>query len=507
MAKPRKKKRVESARGARSGARASSAGDGLAATQFLGGEGGGAGNATYTRAAFLKETAQMVNRMKSVVMEKGDTATQAELKRMMNLVFTLRKECDSLRHATRDKAHSLDYVKREAKILQQQAQCSKEDQEVMQQRLKALEMQLNTVTIKIAETSENRKNYELNIAHLKEEDFEHFNQLKSLRKQNHDNNSFFKKMNELKVQALEEKEKAEMELEEFRQEIQSYQSFVNQQLQQFEQILDIVRAQNEKRERAKDSRTEKVQEKIAQRVAKLELEAEAAEKEAGGLTSRLTSLDLKMRHFEDSFQKITAATGLTNPDAIVNKFFFKGEIREQLQQEIDDKQNMIEKLNSEKSELVDTLKDLKASYREQKWRDVEGMMEEGRTVSAKEDKGKSDTQTAKKRLTVAQEGLLSLLESVQSVEGKPLKMDVTSEETDVWTHEMTEEVFHEMHECIDRLLETEQLYKTKLKEEEEKKQLQNAAKAETDKALSTAAAMFGLPDKADEKPAEPAAAE
>merc|ERR1712006_41139 len=105
----------------------------------------------------------------------------------------------------------------------------------------SLEMQLNTVTIKIAETEENRRNYEMSITHLKEEDFDHFQQLKSLRKQNYDNNSFFKKMNELKAQAVEDREKAEQELEEFRTEIENYQAFVNTQLQQFEQILEIVR--------------------------------------------------------------------------------------------------------------------------------------------------------------------------------------------------------------------------------------------------------------------------
>src|SRR4051794_1280410 len=32
--------------------------------------------------------------------------------------------------------------------------------------------------------------------------------------------------------------------------------------------------------------------------------------EASGLTSRLTSLDLKLRHFEDCFQKLAGATGI-----------------------------------------------------------------------------------------------------------------------------------------------------------------------------------------------------
>src|SRR5690348_7965056 len=112
-------------------------------------------------------------------------------------------------------------------------------------------MQLNTVTIKIGETGENRRNYELNIAHLKEEDFEHFNQLKALRKQNAEANLFVKKMTELRHAANEEKEKAELELTSFRIEINNYQSFVHQQLNQFHMILDIIRQQNEKREKNK----------------------------------------------------------------------------------------------------------------------------------------------------------------------------------------------------------------------------------------------------------------
>lgn len=39
------------------------------------------------------------------------------------------------------------------------------------------------MTIKITETEENRKNYALNIAHLKEEELERFYQLEALRKQ------------------------------------------------------------------------------------------------------------------------------------------------------------------------------------------------------------------------------------------------------------------------------------------------------------------------------------
>merc|ERR1711966_177721 len=258
---------------------------------------------------------------------------------------------DSLRNVSRNLSREVEALKKEQKLLTKSNQLSKDTYAQCYEQLKALEMQLNTVTIKISETSENRKNYELNIAHLKEEHFDNFNVLKNLRRQNQDNNSFFKKMDELKTQALEEKEKAEIELEEFRKEILSYQKFVNQRLQQFESILGIVRSQNEKREKAKHVRQEKNRSKIAQRIEKLSQEAEEAEKEAGGLTARLTSFDLKLRHFEDSFQKITAAPGLTNPDAIVNKFFFKTDIQEQLETVIEDKEQAIEKLKAEEEEL------------------------------------------------------------------------------------------------------------------------------------------------------------
>jgi hypothetical protein len=113
----------------------------------------------------------------------------------------------------RKKAKRLLTLKKELALLDKTNTLSKHTNQDCQERLKGLEMQLNTVmlrrrcpfhtchdvqsvqrihfvllgvqvTIKIAETGENRKNYELNIAHLKEEDFEHFNQLRALRKQN-----------------------------------------------------------------------------------------------------------------------------------------------------------------------------------------------------------------------------------------------------------------------------------------------------------------------------------
>jgi len=391
-------------------------------------------------------------------------------------VFALRKDYDSLKNGSRKLLREAEALKKEQKLLTKSNQLSKDEYSQCSEQLKGLEMQLNTVTIKIAETSENRRNYELNIAHLKEEDFENFNQLKALRKQNQDNNSFFKKMEELKSQALEEKEKAEQELSDFSKEIQSYQLFVNQQLAQFESILGIIRSQNEKREKAKYHRQEKTRSKIAQRIDKLQQEAEAAEKEAGGLTARLTTLDLKLRHFEDSFQKITAATGLANPDAIINKYVFKGEIKNQLEDETESKMQKIDELKKEQEDLIQTLKEAKGNFVNDSWRDVEALAEGNRQSAFKSNLAQNQMSKVQQRLMFAQEGLTSLLQVIEQTQD----IETTSESapaSELWTDDQSGTIFKKVNDAVVVLLDVEKDRNARLEEEAvRKKQLEEEEK-------------------------------
>jgi len=442
-------------------------------------EAGGVGvrqQAPLTRTAFLKDTAQMVKRMKATVQEKGEATNQKEHQRMVRLVFALRKDYDSLKNGSRNLSKEVEALKKEQKLLQKSNQLSNDEYSQCSEQLKGLEMQLNTVTIKISETSENRKNYELNIAHLKEEDFENFNQLKALRKQNTDNNNFFKKMEELKSQAVEEKEKAEAEHEEFSKEINAYQKFVNTQLQQFESILNIIRSQNDKREKAKYHRQEKTRSKIAQRIDKLQQEAEAAEKEAGGLTARLTTLDLKLRHFEDSFQKISAATGLQNPDAIINKFVFKGEIKNQLEDETESKMQQIDELKKEQEDLIETLKQAKNNFVNDSWQDVKQLQEGNRQSNFQASVINTQITNTHQRLIFAQEGMASLLnviEQTQDIEST----DANAGASELWTQDQATGVFKKIEDLVVLLLDVEKDRNARLEEEEaRKKQLEDEEK-------------------------------
>lgn len=78
----------------------------------------------------------------------------------------------------------------------------------------------------------------------------------------------------MKLQSLEDKDRAEQELDAFRIEIRQFQNFISDQLGKFHSISDVARSRREKRELEKDQRKQRVQEKIASRIEKLNAEME-----------------------------------------------------------------------------------------------------------------------------------------------------------------------------------------------------------------------------------------
>lgn len=430
----------------------------------------------FPRTHFLRDTQALVVKMTSDVAVKGESANQKELQLLTRRVMYQRKDYDTLCHDARARHMQLLDLQRELELLGSATKLQHSDLDKYNKRLDELKMQFNTVTIKIAETAENRRNYELNIAHLKEEDFEHFNQLKTLRKHIQDNNNFFKKLNELKSLAVEEAEKTREEEVEFRREIQDHTQFLHQQLQQFSSILSIVREQNDKREQARCERSEAQRARVRARVEKLLTEAEATDKEAGGLTSRLNSLDLKLRHFEDAYQKIAAATGLTDPDAIVNKWFFKNEIKEQLEVEIAEKATELEERKKDLAELKETFEGLRSNHKEQTWRDVTVLNESHREVEHKATKAQAEAERAIQRLVLVQEGVSNLLKMFELLSEQQSDEAAELDSGHTWSLPEVETVLTRADSSLAVLLDFESKNKKESAAKEEK-QAQLARKA------------------------------
>lgn len=449
-------------------------------TMVSGGVSGAIGT-QQARAAFLKETANMVKDMAATVMGKGESVHSRHLNKLMRQVFDIRREYDNVKHESKVKGDEYARLNSEYELLVQQEKGVNAMYEQLTNRLKEIEMRLKTVTIKISETAENRQNYQTNIVHLKEEDFDNFNQLKTLRKQTQDNNAFFRKLNDMRQGANTDKEKAEAELNEFKNEIKQYQAFVHEQFSQFENILHVMRVQQEKREKAKQEVVERSRQRLSTKVEKLHEDAKQTDEEYQALQTKLNALELKLRHFEDSFTKVAAATGLTDPDAIVNKYFFKSEIKQQLQQEIDEKEKYKQELKTRENELKKHHHDMVQNSKNHTWKDVDVKDDQVREKHAKSKKAQNDQVLTAQRLAFIQEGVLALSKGISAVtlqnpdsygyNGDAGATTVASlhdapedgeeQASGLWTPDVADRILTKIHVDLDVLLEAEKEVNTR----------------------------------------------
>jgi septal ring factor EnvC (AmiA/AmiB activator) len=126
----------------------------------------------------------------------------------MNLIFVL--ICSQVKALAHHRESELNYLTNELESLQYAFEASATGDKSLKKRINDLEMQLDTVNIKIAETEDNKRNYELNISNLKEEELENLMKLDALRRAITENLNLYRKMNALKVNALHDRAEAEV---------------------------------------------------------------------------------------------------------------------------------------------------------------------------------------------------------------------------------------------------------------------------------------------------------
>lgn len=374
--------------------------------------------AMNARAAFLKESSSMVLRMRGVISGQGETNQRVRLNRLMKEVCNFRKEYDVLKNKADSRSRGLETIQHMVRAQQKSSTSINNIKQGYQERLQALAMKLNTVTIKITETEENRKNYALNISHLKEEEVERFYQLESLRRKLTSEEQAYRKMNDLKLQSLEEKNRAEQELSSFANEISGFDTFISDQMGKFHSISVVTRQRNASRRNAKEAQQKKVQAQIAGRMSKLDQEMTNKSGEAATLAEQLESVNERLRYFEKRFQQIVSATGLTNPDAIINKFALKEEIKKELNSEISTKQKKIQDLTLEQAALSKIEQDFKQNFFVNKWRHVDGLQEGYRKEHALTEKNARNYDSVNQKLACFQEGLVSLVYHVRNVQSE-----------------------------------------------------------------------------------------
>jgi len=215
-------------------------------------------------------------------------------------------------------------------------------------------------------------------------------------------------MNELKLLSIEDRDRSEHELQAFQTEIKQFEYFVSDQLGKFESISNIARQRKEKREVERDLRNQKVRERISSRIKKLEDEMEEKGGEATSMAQQLESVNERLRYFEKRFQQIASATGLTNPDAIINKFALKEEIKSELTNEILEKETLIEQYEERTADLENEYEGCKQAFTESKWKDVDAQQKMSAVSENKQNRSIKAAEKVEQLLATFQEGLQNL---------------------------------------------------------------------------------------------------
>ena len=362
--------------------------------------------AGQVRAQFMRSIAGLVTEMQSTA--AGSMDAPADLTKAHDWVAALRGEHDSLSAKGRELAAA---IKARQALLETEraAATAGGNGEGFKKSEEVLNMKLNTVTIKVAETDQNQRNYRLNIAHLKEEELHHYHRLHALRLACADNDAALRRMNEIRLHSLVERDRAEGELSAFQTEVRQYQQFMRQQLDSFASIHAVSQRVDAQRARAAAQRREQDEAKTRAKIAALEGEMQAKQQEAAHMSQHLAAVRERLMYFKARFQQIVTATGLDDPDAIVNKFRLKEDIRAELQGEMDEKERRIRELALIDRQHKEELRQLRAAHEDVQWRAVDQESDKVRAKAAQTLKVQEAVEAAATKLALVQEGMLALL--------------------------------------------------------------------------------------------------
>jgi hypothetical protein len=368
--------------------------------------------AGIARGEYVKNSNLLVEKLKAVIAGGKDTSTDARLKVAIINLFRDRKTYDANCFEVKKKQKELQDVKRQYRDYQKSIQDNADQKAIDDAIIEALQTKLSTVQIKITEEKENRENYELNITHLKIDDLKEKGMIEERREQVHLGEDLAKKSNELKLKFTEQQDAALQEYRAFLEEKKQFNEFITGEMAKFAAVSNIAEDRRLKHERERADREAKVQQRYSARIDRLNRDMLGKEKEAIAMQQSLESVNERLRYFEKRFQQIVSATGLTNPDAIINKFNLKEEIRKELTKEQDKKQEIIRDLVQEFTDKTRFCEELKEQFTLSKWKHVDSLEETRRANEARSLKLKKEGVRLVRRVAYFQEGLLSLFKTL-----------------------------------------------------------------------------------------------
>lgn len=374
------------------------------------------------RMAFIEKTTTTLQRVRKYL--HADVLKPAGVS--SKELFGSKAEYNQLRSVSRAKTRQLQELRNQYVFMRP----TDEDTHRMvvnEERIKDLNMKLVTLNTRLMEADENKKNYELYIIRMKEEDVALSKQIDHLRHLVGEYDRLLQKMERMNTRVHSQKKEIDEEIGKFQADVRGFHDFAGEQLLKYRELINRNAVDARVQEKMALDRDSKVDERRTKRLARLQGELHEAGEEAGEIKEELETWQSRVQFYEKRFHKITAATGLSDPDEIINKFFFNDEITDDLRKEIRHTEKELARSHEAKESLEGGLEEQKTCFVQSKWRDVDDLQARLDEETLRVARQRQEFDRVTQRLAFVLEGTRELVHSVDSQIGpdrkRPVKAD------------------------------------------------------------------------------------
>ena len=371
------------------------------------------------RIQFIEQTTKTLARVKSFM---SNTVIPAEGNYVSDLI-RVKKQYNSLK-AERQRLEKQHRLVEHDLLLTQPNEDEQLSASVQAEQLKQLNMKLVTLNTRLMEAEENKKNYELYIIRMKEEDLQLGKQIDHLRSICAEYSRLLSKLEKMNRRVGLQRLEVQEETHHFVQDVQAFMAFADSVVTDYRRVLNASYKQSLYQEQLFHQRAERQERLRHDKVEALKQTFAVLAAQQAELKSEMDGWSEKVESYEKRFRKVAAATGLTRAEQIISKFYFNDEITQDLNREIAGKERTLSQLRDVRQQLQAQLTESKQTLAVSKWKDVSEAEEKCAEAKLTLSRQSEESDKWTHRLTQVVEGMMQLANKVQQ------RMHATADDVD-----------------------------------------------------------------------------
>jgi len=396
----------------------------------------------------MKEENKSLRNQIAVLRDEKPLSLEKTLEETMTVVQNLQRKYDLLKNESQKKREYLDQLEIKQSELSMGASMHSSEASPEMRHIRVLENRLDKTMIKYNEAQSIRKTYEAIVKRLKEERMGFDNQLAGIERTLKAKERDYEELLLLSHDAYHAKEMAQAELHRFEQGVMEERNQRDKEVQEKKALVEQRVEMNKRLEMRERIQKQQQQQEVDQAQRSQGRELPAADT-SGAVPADVGEDDQKIQLFIHAFNQIKEASGVNDPNEIIQKFLTQDDTQKNLTQLTKDNHALIEKLQDERRRLRSQVEELKFSNgggggRRQAIDDFESHLGEA-TEKCERNRGKYERLA--RMLIDVKAGISHLAELLVPIklEGEaPLPLEMTDE--------TVEEVLQESEKKISKLL-------------------------------------------------------